>query len=199
MLKVSLVSQVLVFPRSRKLSLDSPLVLTSLPSLLLQPLFISDFSVLTKTRNELKQPETSQNEPKPVKTSRNHPKRSKTSRNDPRKIAKQPETTQNFEIGEIWNFLLVFVFRISCPNAQIQAFWAKKYQLSNLLTKFSVYPISKVLISNLAFVSQNVELKCPILGILGQKVLPFKSFEKISLVHYFEGADFKSNICFSKF
>ena len=51
------------------------------------------FLVLTKTRNEPKRAETSQNEPKPAKT------------------------TQNFEIGEICNFLLVFVSQISCPNA----------------------------------------------------------------------------------
>ena len=39
--------------------------------------------------------------------------------NDPDKIAKQPTTTQNFEIGEVRNFLLVFVLQISSPNAQI--------------------------------------------------------------------------------
>ena len=64
-----------------------------------------------------------------------------------------------------------------------------------------MYPISKVLISNLAFVFQNVVPKYPVLGILGQKVLTFKSFgqkvltfksfNEISIVPYFEGADFK--------
>ena len=49
-----------------------------------------------------------------------------------KKIAKQPETTSIFKIREIWNFLLVYVFQISSTNAQIWAFWAKKYQLSNL-------------------------------------------------------------------
>ena len=45
--------------------------------------------------------------------SENDPKSAKTSRNDPPKIPKQPE------IGEIWNFLLVFVLQISILNAQI--------------------------------------------------------------------------------
>ena len=40
---------------------------------------------------------------------------------------------------------------------KFRPFGAKKYQLSNLLMKFSVYPISKVPISNLAFVLQNFE------------------------------------------
>ena len=42
----------------------------------------------------------------------NHPKR-------PPKIAKQPEMTQNFKVGEIWNILLAFAFRNLSPNAQI--------------------------------------------------------------------------------
>ena len=50
---------------------------------------------------------------------RNQQKLAETSRNDPQKIPKQAETTQNFEIGEIWNFLLVFVLQISSSNAQI--------------------------------------------------------------------------------
>ena len=112
---------------------------------------------------------------------RNQPKRPKASRNDPRKIAKRPETTENCEIGEIRNFPLVFVFRISSPNAQIQAFWAEKYQLSNLLRKFSGQPISKVLISNLAFVFQNFEPKCLILAILGQKNVNFLILTKFPL------------------
>ena len=66
-------------------------------------------SELTKTQNKPKQLETTQNQPK-----------------RPKKIAKQPETTQSFKIGEIWNFLLAFIFKTSSPNAQIWAFWAKK-------------------------------------------------------------------------
>ena len=114
----------------------------------------------------LLKPRTSKNDPKPAETTRNQPKQ-------PKNIAKRPKATQNFEIKEIWNFPLVFVFRISSPNAQIQAFWAKKYQLSNLSMKFSMYPISKVVISNLTFVFQNVEHKFPILDIFGQKILTF--------------------------
>ena len=58
--------------------------------------------VLTKIRNEPKQPETSQS--------------------DPKKIVKQPETSQIFKIGEIRNFLLAFVFQTSSPNPQIWVF-----------------------------------------------------------------------------
>ena len=76
-------------------------------------------SELTKTQNKPKQLETSQNKSKQAETTQNQPKR-------PKKIAKQPETTQSFKIGEIWNFLLVFVFKTLSPNAQIWAFWAKK-------------------------------------------------------------------------
>ena len=42
-----------------------------------------------------------------------------------------------------------------------------------ILTKFRMYPLSKVTISNLTFVFQNFEHKCPIIGILGQKVSTF--------------------------
>ena len=56
------------------------------------------------------------------------PERTETSQNK----AKPAEMTQNFKIGEIWNFLLAFVFYILCPNVQIWIFWAKKYGRSNL-------------------------------------------------------------------
>ena len=65
---------------------------------------------------------------KPAKTSGNQPKEPKTSQNDPPKqIVKRSETTQNLKIGEIWDFLLAFVFQILSPNVQILAFWVKKY------------------------------------------------------------------------
>ena len=63
----------------------------------------------------LLKPRTGQNEPKPAKKSQNQPKQ-------PKKIAKRPETTQNFKTGEIWNFLLAFVFQISSKNVQIWPF-----------------------------------------------------------------------------
>ena len=110
-------------------------------------------NVFTKTRKE----------PKPAKTTRNQPKRTK-------KIAKCPKTTKNFKINEIWNFLLTLVFQTSGPNAQIWLFWAKKYQLSNLSTKFCMYPISNELISNLTLVFENFESKSPNMGTLRQKV-----------------------------
>ena len=72
-------------------------------------------SVLTKTWNEPKQPETNQNDPKPV------------------------ETTQSFKIMAIWIFVLVFVFQILSANAQIWSFWTKQYWLSDL-NEFSHIP-----------------------------------------------------------
>ena len=103
----------------------------------------------------------------------------------------KPETSQNknFKIGEIWNFLLAFVFHTLSPNVQIWVSWGKMCQISDLLTtfcctlctvlsnltllfkiqmskfwhfgsksinllilaKFWLYPILKVLISNLRF------------------------------------------------
>ena len=65
---------------------------------------------------------------------RNQPKRAKRTRNQPKqpkKIAKQPKTTQNSKIGEIWDFLMVFILQILKPNVHIWAFWGKKYLISN--------------------------------------------------------------------
>ena len=50
-----------------------------------------------------------------------------------------------------------------------------------------------------SFGFSNFEPKCPNLGILGKEVSTFESFNKILPVPYFEGADFKSDICFQKF
>ena len=80
----------------------------------------------------------SQNQPKPAKTTRNQKKR-------PPKIVKQPETSQIFKIGEIWNFLLAFVFQTSSPNPQIWVFGPRSINIPCCL-----HPISKVVISNLA-------------------------------------------------
>ena len=89
-----------------------------------------------------------------------------TSRNDPKKC----ETTQNFKIGEIWNFLLAFVLQTLSPNAQIWIFSINKYQLSNRSTIFCLYFISKVLISNLALFFENFE---PKFGHFGSKGITF--------------------------
>ena len=68
---------------------------------------------------------------------------------------------------------LTFFFPKQTTNVQILAFWAKKHNLSNLLTKLNMLAVSKVLFSNLIFSFQSYGPKCPILGILGQKVLTF--------------------------
>ena len=108
-------------------------------------------------------------EPYLLKPSQKDPKPAKR----PKKIAKQPETTQNFKTGEIRIFLQASVFQTSSPNAQIWVFWAKKYQLSNLSTKFYLYTISNILISILTLVFKSFEPKSPNMGILGQKVSTF--------------------------
>ena len=44
--------------------------------------------------------------------------------------------TQTFKIGEIWNFLLAFVFQISSSNAQIWVFWGKTYKVFHFLVQY---------------------------------------------------------------
>ena len=78
---------------------------------------------LTKTRNETKRAETSQNQPK-----------------RPKKIAKRPETTQNFKIREVWHFLMAFVFQASSPNPKFGYFWSISINFL-IITKFCLYPI----------------------------------------------------------
>ena len=92
------------------------------------------------------------------------------------KIAKRPEKNQNFKIGEICNFLPAFAVQVLSPNAQSQPFWAKIYQLSNLLAKFCLYPISKVLIENLTFIFENLEPKFGHFESKGFKFLILSSF-----------------------
>ena len=67
-----------------------------------------------------------------------------------------------------------------------------------ILTKFCMYPILKVLISNLTFVFENVELKSPNLGILSQKY-KLANLNETLPVSYFQGTDVKSDIRFRTF
>ena len=99
--------------------------------------------VLIKTRNKPKRK-------KPDKTKLNQPEPPETTS----KNCERTRTTQNFKFGEIWNFLVAFVFQISGPNAQIWVFCVKKNQFSNLFAKFYLDSFSKVLISNLTLVSK---------------------------------------------
>ena len=99
--------------------------------------------VLIKTRNRPKRK-------KPDKTKLNQPEPPETTS----KNCETTRTTQNFKFGEIWNFLVAFVFQISGPNAQIWVFCVKKNQFSNLFAKFYLDSFSKVLISNLTLVSK---------------------------------------------
>ena len=104
-------------------------------------LYATRVSTLTKTRNKQKQPETSQNDRKKVA------KRAETTQNfKDGEISTFPQAFvfQNFEPGSI-SFLIfneimrvsyfegtdfksdIVFSKISSPNAQIWAFWAKKY------------------------------------------------------------------------
>ena len=96
--------------------------------------------VLTKTRNEPKQPETSQNEPKPAET-------------------KPKGADFKFDIlsRNFW-----------AQTSKFGRFGPKGINFL-ILTKFCLHRISKVLISNQTFVFKNFNSKSPIFGVLGQK------------------------------
>ena len=173
----------------------------------------------------------------------NQPKQAKASRNDPKPakmISQKLQTTQNLKkIGEIWDYLLAFIFQISSPNVQIWAFWTKKYLLSILkeiscvpcfecvnfkfvicfwkfqaqipfnpfgpkcmnfliLMKFYMYPILKVLISNLTLVSKFLSPNPQIWAFWAKKYQLFHLNEILSVFNL-EGADFKSDFRFQKF
>ena len=131
--------------------------------------------VLTETRKELKRPETSRNNWKPVKTT-------------PQNV-KRPETTRNFKIGKsrIFYQLSFFKFQAQMPK-----------QRSNLLMRFYLYPILKVLISNLSLLFKNFEPKYPNL-VFWVKKNQLSSINEISHLPYFECGNFKSVIGFRKF
>ena len=120
-------------------------------------------TVRTKNLNE-------PNDPKPAKMTQNQPIR-------PKKIAKQPGTTQNFEIRIIFNQLLLFSLRVQV--SKFGRFGSKSINFL-ILTKFCVYSISKILISNLTFVFERFQPKFPNLGIMGQKVLIFKYWQNLA-------------------
>ena len=83
-------------------------------------------------------------------------------------------------------------FRAQMPKLR---HFRSKCTIFLMLTKFCLYTISKVLISNLTLVFKNVEPKYPNLDILGEKVV-ISNLNKISHEPFFEGADFKSDIAF---
>ena len=61
--------------------------------------------------------------------------------------------------------------------------------------KFCISPILNVVISNLTLVFENFEPEFPNIGIMGKKC-QLSNLNNIFTVHYFEGADFKPDICF---
>ena len=109
---------------------------------------------------------------------------------------KQPKRTQNFKIGRIWNFRFeAFVAQILNPNIQIWAFWTEN---SLILTKFRVYSISKVIISNQTLVFEKLDPKSQVRAFWVKKY-QLSSGNKISTVFYFAGIDFKSDFRFQHF
>ena len=107
----------------------------------------------------LPKPRTSQNKPKPAEITKT-------------KLRKDPKQSKISKLGKFGIFYFSF-FKFLAQILKFRHFGAEKYQFSNHLTKFCLYSISKGLISNLTFVFQNLEPKCPNLGILHQKVLTF--------------------------
>ena len=127
-----------------------------------------------------------QKEPKRPAISQNDLKKCETIRNDP--------ILQNWEL---WIFLLVFVFQISTPNAQIWAFWDKKYWLFNLTKTSHVHQFEcadfKFVICFWKFRAQISKLEH-----FGPKKYEISNLNEISHVSYFEGAYFKFDIRFWK-
>ena len=133
-------------------------------------------SVLTKTRNEPKRPETSRNEPKP---SEQHLKNSETTRIDPK-----------FQNCVNLEFFSSFCFSNFEPNSQMQAFWAKKYQPAPYFQSAdfrSVIFFPKMQSKNLQIWAFKV------------KKYQLSNLNETSHVLYVEGGDLKSDISFQKF
>ena len=68
-----------------------------------------------------------------------------------------------------------------------------------ILAKFRMYPISKVLISNLILVFGKFEAQILKFKHFGPKCINIFILNEVLSVRYFEGAAFKSGICFRKF
>ena len=182
-------------------------------------------NLLTKTRNELKWAKTSQNDPKLAETTQNQLKRPKkickTNQNFKIRGIWNFLLAFVFQIlspnSQIWVF---GVNRYQLPNifneilpvpyfedANLKSdigFWEFLAQISKsgyfvpksinflILAKIRMYSNLSVLISNLAlaFWAQS-----PNLSNFDEKILTFY-LNEIFLVHYFEGVDFKFDICF---
>ena len=92
-------------------------------------------------------------------------KRMKTTQKQPKqppKIIKRPKTTQIVNVGEIWNFLLAFVFQVLSRNAKFGYFERKSINFVILTKLFYIYPNLTVVILINAF-----EQSFPNEGIMG--------------------------------
>ena len=109
--------------------------------------------VLTKTQNV------------PKKTW-NQPKRAETSRNDPKPAETKPKGADckcDILSRKVW-----------AQTSKFGRFGPKGINFL-ILTKFCLYRISKVLISNQTFVFKNFNSKSPIFGVFGSKKSTFLS------------------------
>ena len=109
----------------------------------------ANINILTKTQNEPEQAKTSWNSHKPAKTTK-----------------KSCKTTPNNQKFQSWGNLKF------SASFHFSNFGAKRINFL-ILTKFCMYPILNVLISNLLFGFEKLEPKGSNLDILDQKVLTF--------------------------
>ena len=139
------------------------MLMNSLPYLTTKTLMLcyltrgwNNYKTIEQTLTYSLKPRTSQNKPKLAETAINQPKRQK----------KSCKTTPNNQKFQSWgNLKFSACFHFS-------NFGAKRINFL-ILTKFCMYPILNVLISNLLFGFEKLEPKGSNLDILDQKVLTF--------------------------
>ena len=126
-----------------------------------------------KLHNNPKQAKTTQGEQRGPKTSqketKNVPKPPKTNLNKPKNLQIDPKSPEISKLGRSRIFCQLLFFTLWAHMPKFGYFGSISINFL-ILTKFCMYPISKVLISNLTLVFENFGLKCPNLGIFGQKL-----------------------------
>ena len=101
------------------------------------------------------------------------------------------------KLGKPGKFCWLSFFKFWVQMHKVRHFGPKSINFL-ISKKFCMYAISKVLNSNVTLVFENFEPKFLNLGVLGEKLLTFNLNEFLP-VSCFEGADFKSDVCFWKF
>ena len=102
-------------------------------------------------------------------------------RNDPKKLQNEPKRAKISKLRKYGIFcqLLFFKFRAQMPKFGYLG--PKKFQLSNLLTKFCLKPILQVLILNLTLVLENFESKFRKFGHFGPNSINFQILTKFRM------------------